>query len=119
MKKFTVNNKVYPAKEITFEFMCELEDANVALEEMIKKKFKMATAYLAYCMGADYETASAEINAHVIGGGNIVDVVTVAFEALEESDFFRKLIESMQTEESPEEVGETQKKTRTRKTAEA
>ena len=45
MKNFTINRKVYKAKEFDFNLVCDLEDEGISLEAMQDKPMSMMRAY--------------------------------------------------------------------------
>ena len=106
----TVNGKRYKAKEITFNFACDLQDAGISFAEIGKKELPTIRAYVAYCMGVDLDTAGDAINDHLIAGNTMEDIATVLAEKVEDSAFFRALSDKEGTEE-------TSKKNTKRKTA--
>lgn len=91
MEKFTLNERVYQAKELDFNFICSLGENNIDLSDIGKKMLPALRCYIAYCMDADVEVAGSEINSHVIKGGKLDDVINVFNTKAEESDFFQAL----------------------------
>lgn len=51
MKNFTINRKVYKAKEFDFNLVCDLEDEGISLEVMQDKPMSMMRAYFGICAG--------------------------------------------------------------------
>ena len=49
MKNFTINRKVYKAKEFDFNLVCDLEDEGISLEVMQDKPMSMMIAYFGIC----------------------------------------------------------------------
>ena len=96
-EKMTINGKVYKAKDLDFNFLCELGEAGIDIGDISKKLIPTVRVYVAYCMGVDLETAGEEINNHVINGGTF-DEITEAFSTkADESDFFRALGKAAET----------------------
>ena len=93
-KIFTVNGKSYKAKEFDFNFMCDLEDQNLSLEDIDKKPMSLIRAYLAFSAGITKEDAGKEIEAHLVGGGKFNDVVEIMSAQMQDSGFFRSFRES-------------------------
>lgn len=115
MNTMTINGRVYPAKELDFNFLCELGDHGIGMDEMEVKIFPVLRAYVAWCIGTDVKTAGDEINLHIMNGGSL-DTISDAFaKAGEESGFFRNLNkqQTVQTETT------TTSKKHTKKTEEA
>ena len=113
-EKITINGKVYRAKELDFNFLCDLGDAGIDVTEIDKKMLSTVRVYIAYCMGVDIEKAGDEINQHSIKNGGINDLIEVFSEKAEDSDFFRSLdnrnskteTQKKDTEKNGEEVSE-------------
>lgn len=91
MRTFVINNKRYNAKPFDFNTVCDLEDNGVPLQEMTKKPMSMVRAYFALCFNGSKEDAGAEIQAHVIAGGNFNELYQIMGEEMNESDFFQAL----------------------------
>lgn len=111
MRTFTVNGKRYNAKPFDFNTVCDLEDSGVPITEMAKKPMSMARAYFAICYGGDKEKAGQEIQAHVIGGGNLNEIYTVMGEEMNDSDFFQALNQKEEQDAQTVEI-EKEKKTK-------
>lgn len=90
-KIFTVNGKSYKAKEFDFNFMCDLEDQNLSLEDIDKKPMSLVRAYLAFSAGISKENAGAEIEAHLENGGKFNDIVEIMGQQMQDSGFFRSI----------------------------
>jgi hypothetical protein len=60
----------------------------------------MMRAYLALCMNTTKENAGEELEKHIMSGGNFDELSEAMGEAIENSDFFRKLQETA-TAETP------------------
>jgi hypothetical protein len=108
---FTINGKRYQAKPFDFNTVCSLEESGVSLTEMAKKPMSMARAYFALCSGGDAEKAGAEIQAHVVSGGNLNEIYTIMGEEMNDSDFFRALNQTAEAED-PTMESEEKKKTK-------
>ena len=88
-----INNNRYDIPEMDFDAVCELEERGVNLIGMDKSNFKAATTIrglVAFIMNTDVKTASREIEAHIAGGGNIVELFDGLTFALEKSGFFNQ-----------------------------
>jgi hypothetical protein len=123
----TINGKVYKAKEVSFNFTCQLGLKGLAILDYGSpaKTFPIVREYIAFCMGADAEYAGMEIDKHCNAGGNFNELIDVVSEKMSESGFFRSLnqgneeetaetpatnTEEEQTEEEQTEVKKTKKK---------
>ena len=99
----TVNGKVYKARELDFNFLCELGEQGIELNELSKKILPATRVYIAYCMGVDVKVAGEAVNKHIINGGTFNDFIDVFNQKALESDFFRSLNRETETdqEEAP------------------
>ena len=88
-KTFTVNGVVYKAKEATFNFICDMEDRGISVEDFDAKPMKLCREYVAYCAGITSEAAGTAIENHVINGGNLSEVYAALADAISESGFFQ------------------------------
>ena len=90
-KVFTVNNKTYKAKEFDFNFLCDLEDQNLSLEDIDKKPMSLIRSYLAFSANITKEQAGVEIEKHLENGGKFNDIVEIMGQQMQDSGFFRSL----------------------------
>lgn len=105
MKKFTINSKTYyMQKELDFEYLVALDKKGISVQNMAG--VAAINCFLAYVGKMEEEQAAKEISQHIINGGKLDDIVNVYVEALNESGFFRTLME--QTEKGPKEVEQTE-----------
>ena len=104
-RTFTINNKRYTAKPFDFNLICDLEDAGVQLAEISDKPMSAVRAYFTICSGLDKEEAGLEMQAHLIGGGKMDDVIEAMNAEMKESDFFRAITKS-EDEETPKRKGQ-------------
>lgn len=88
-----LNGRRIPAANADFNFVAYLEENNIPLTDIQKKPLSTAKVYVAYCLGADTDYAGQLINDHIIGGGDIADVMDMITKKVDESDFFRALQE--------------------------
>ena len=98
-KIFTVNGKTYKAKEFDFNFLCDLEDQNLSLEDIDKKPMSLIRSYLAFSAEITKEQAGKEIEAHLEGGGKFNDIVEIMSQQMQDSGFFRSLNKETAQEE--------------------
>lgn len=91
MKTFTLDGKIYKAKEIDFNMICDLEEQGISLEEIEKKPMSMMRTYIGFCIGGTKEMAGALIESHIVNGGSMADIAEVMGEAMKESGFFQAL----------------------------
>lgn len=95
---FEINGKEYEAKPFTFNMICELEDMGFSIEDMDRKALSMIRAYFALCIG-DVVTAGNEIEAHIIGGGDLAGISEAIGKELNESGFFKAMVAQTQEKE--------------------
>ena len=87
-KLFTVNGKSYRAKEFDFNFLCDLEDQNLSLEDIDKKPMSLIRSYLAFSADITKEQAGIEIEKHLENGGKFNDIVEIMGQQMQDSGFF-------------------------------
>ena len=116
MKYFTLNGKEYKSKELDYNTACDLEDMGVSLEMANTRPMSMVRAYFACCAGISKEAAGKEIEAHIVAGGKLDDVIDIMTEEVENSSFFRALNKTAETEdaENTSEQGKEEKKERSK-----
>ena len=107
MKTFEINGNKYQSKEFTFGTVCDMEDRGISMADIEKKPFATFRAYFSICSGLDMEDAGAEMNNHVIKGGNFDKLGEALADEMEKSDFFRALDKTAETENRE---GEAEKK---------
>ena len=89
-RNVTINGIVYDVPDITFDAICELEENGVELLSL-GSTAKIATTVrglVAWITGMDIRSASKEIEKHIAGGGNIVEIMTAVNDAMQSSGFF-------------------------------
>ena len=91
MKNFTINRKVYKAKEFDFNLVCDLEDEGISLEVMQDKPMSMMRAYFGICAGIGRNAAGEEMQKHIVSGGSFEEMAEAMSDAMEQSDFFRAI----------------------------
>jgi hypothetical protein len=88
---FTINGKEYTAKPLTYNFLCDMEDNGISIDEVDKKPMKLGRMYLAFCGNMRPEAAGEEIEAHVIAGGNLNGFFDAMTTAINTCGFFRAM----------------------------
>lgn len=91
MKTFSINNKVYKAKDIDYNMICDFEYEGVSMDQIQKKPMSALRLYISYCMNVSYEEAGQEIGLHLVNSGTLEDVFQIFKEAIEESTFFQAI----------------------------
>lgn len=114
--KFTINNKVYFPKDLDFNFLCVLDKHDIDVNHMAG--MAAVGCFLAYCGNMTEEEANKEISEHVKNGGSIEDVFNAYKDCIEESGFFRALMEQAAKgqKEMEETAAESTKKSRKKET---
>lgn len=106
MKTFEVNRKQYKGKEFDFNLVCDLEDMGIQMEEMGQKTMSVIRAYFGACSGLGREAAGAELQAHIISGGDFAELLKVMSDEMNRSDFFRSLNERAKEKDTTVETAE-------------
>lgn len=100
MKKFTINGKEYVAKEFDFEMVCDFEEMGLEMADMGNKQMSFLRAYFALCANKNKTIASREIQAHIMNGGTLEELIKVMFEQIENSDFFQNAMKQAEETEN-------------------
>lgn len=98
-----VNGRVYKAREIDFDFICDLDAfGGISMADLESKVLPAFRFYVASCMGVSTKVAARELQEHVIKEGNFEDVMKVFAEKIETSDFFQALTKQAKQEATSE-----------------
>lgn len=102
MATVKINNKNYTVPQLGFAHMQQLESEGISVVELIRKKqvFSMAAAAIIVCTGLSIEGANNLAEQHVLGGGKLDALYQAFSEAINESAFFKKLLEENADEEN-------------------
>ena len=94
MAKVKINNKNYDVPELTFRHFTKMEEQGFSIVDAFQKKqfMLMAMGFTCAVTGADRDEAERLLEQHVLGGGNIGDIVAAFNKAVGESDFFKKML---------------------------
>lgn len=95
---FTLNKKKYEAIPFDFNLMCDLEDMGTPVQNSADKPTSLLRSYFSLCSGLDKELAGKEIELHMISGGSLDELSDAFGKMLDESDFFRALSQTEETE---------------------
>lgn len=107
VKEIVINGKVYAAKPITFNTICQFEDLGVPMSEIEQKSVMLLRAYAAICMEKKVEQAGGEIEKHVLNGGTLDEIANTLNQAIGESGFFQALSKRAETADSESKRQET------------
>lgn len=99
MKKFTINGKNYNAKGFDFNLLCDMEDLGVSMDTMTSKPMSAVRAYFSMCADTTPDIAGKEMEAHMVSGGQLDEIMETMLEMMNESDFFRALSKDTETED--------------------
>jgi hypothetical protein len=121
METFEVNGKKYKARKLDFLFLVYLEKCGGSISEITN--MTATNAFFSYCSGMNHEQTAEEITKHVINNNGEFpqSLMEVYGKMIEESDFFRAIMErEEQGEQEMESTGteETTKKKTSRKASE-
>lgn len=100
-----INGKEITAKPIDFNATIELNDLGGDIYSFGTKPLTVLRAYLAYCEGVSAEEAGQEIEAHIIGGGDLSDFSAAFMKACDDSAFFKAMITKAKTAEKKQAAG--------------
>lgn len=92
--KVTINNKKYDVPELTFRHFTKMEEQGFSIIEALQKKqiMLMAMGFTCAVTGADRDEAEKLLEQHVLGGGNVNDIVSAFSKAIADSDFFKRML---------------------------
>lgn len=96
--KFVVNGKEYNSVPMDFNTVCTLEDMGIGLNDYGRKGTNLMRAYFSICANLSVTEAGKEIEQHVISGGTLDEFQKVFENEAENSDFFRALNKTEETE---------------------
>ncbi len=91
MSYITINEREYEIPQVNFDAICELEENGVKLVGVNAKDMKLLSTIrglAAWIMGVDTATASRELEEHILGGGDITEIMTAFMKEAEKSGFF-------------------------------
>lgn len=93
-----INGVEYKNVPITFNTICQLEERGVNVSDMGAHMMSAVRAYAAICMRKSESDAGKEIEAHIVNGGELNDIIEPFSKEVEKSDFFQKLAAKARTE---------------------
>lgn len=94
MATVTINNKKYEVPKLGFGHMEKLESEGYDVIAMFSKHqvFAPASAFIMLCADCDREEANRLAEQHIYGGGNMQEIYQAFVKAIQESDFFKKVL---------------------------
>lgn len=110
MVKVKINNKKYDVPELTFKHFTIMEEQGFSIIEAFQKGQMMlcAMGFVCAVVGCDRAEAEHLIEQHVLGGGKLQDIINAFSLAVNESDFFKKML-GMNEENAETETEEAEK----------
>lgn len=110
--KVKINNKTYMVPELTMEHYLTMEEQGISILEAFQKRQTMLVAMAFTCAvtGLERDGATELLNQHVLGGGNILDIVSAFNKAVSDSDFFKRMLGVNQKVEKKAEKQEAEEK---------
>ena len=110
MATVKINNKKYDVPELTFKHFTVMEEQGFSVVDAFRKQqiFLLAMGFVCVVTGEDRDEAERLIEQHVLGGGEIGDIYNSFAEAVNRSNFFKKMLGLEETsEKKPEKTAKT------------
>ena len=94
-----INQKKYEVPELTFKHLPQMEKCGLSILDMASGKYLFTTAevFTAIVVGCDTDYADHLLEQHVLGGGDITPIFEAFMDAMNNSGFFKKLLEEKRT----------------------
>ena len=86
-----INNKEYVLPEMNFGTLCMLERMGAPINALATHPLSAVRAFLALAMDCDVEKAGRELQAHLVSGGTLDELLDEVVYAMEDADFFQDL----------------------------
>lgn len=101
MSTLKINQKKYDVPELTFKHLPLMEKSGLSMMDMISGKYIFTTAEVFVSIVADCSTDAADylLEQHILGGGDIEPIFEAFMTAVNESAFFKALLEKETTQE--------------------
>jgi hypothetical protein len=107
--EFTINGKTYEGAKYDFNTHCEFDALGVNALSLSANPLPVLRAYLSICSGMDLITCGKELEQHIVGGGNLAEMITLLAKEINNSDFFMAITKSQKTEEKTKRTKDTKK----------
>lgn len=103
MATVKINRKNYEVPELTFRHSKLMEQMGLPVEGMMSRNyiFSAVSAFTAIVVPCEPEQADHLVEQHILGGGSLEDIYTAYATAVQESNFFKKLLHLDGQEEKP------------------
>ena len=105
--KFTINGKEYEGAKYDFNTHCEFDALGVNVLNIQSNPLPVLRAYLSICSGMDLIACGKELEAHLIKGGSLAEVMALLTKEITSSDFFIAITKRENQKEAQEEEKET------------
>lgn len=100
--KFTINGTEYEGAKYDFNTHCDFDALGVNVLELQNKPLPVLRAYLSICSGMRINECGTELEKHLVGGGNLAEMISVLAKEINESDFFMAVMGQAKTESPAE-----------------
>ena len=97
-----INGKTYKDADLTFNAICQMEAMGAPITNISENIMSAVRAYAAISMKTTVDKAGAELEAHVVNGGDLQGVIEAMNAKIEESGFFQALRKKSETTEETE-----------------
>lgn len=100
MATVKINNKAYEVPELNFRHSKIMERMGLPLSGISSSKYALTavSAFVAVVVGCEEEQADYLVEQHMLGGGNIESIYQAYAKAIEDSVFFKKLLQEDEQE---------------------
>lgn len=111
MASVTINNKKYDVPELNFRHSKLMEQMGLPVEGMMNRRyiFTIASAFTAIVAKCEPEQADYLVEQHILGGGNLESIFEAYAQAINDSSFFRKLLQMDEQETKNTKKSQSQK----------
>lgn len=89
--KFTINGNEYEGAKYNYNTHCDMKALGVDITKFADNPEGAMRAYFAVSSGMNLSMAGDEIEAHIIGGGSLNDLLVCLSEEVQNSGFFQAL----------------------------
>lgn len=95
MSTVKINNKKYDVPELTFKHLPLMEKCGLSLKDMMSSKYIFTTVevFTAIVVDCELDYADYLLEQHILGGGTVHPIYEAFMEAMQNSGFFRTLLE--------------------------
>ena len=97
-----INGKTYKDADLTFNAICQMEAMGAPITNISENIMSAVRAYAAISMKTTVDKAGAELETHVVNGGDLQGVIEAMNAKIEESGFFQALRKKSEATEETE-----------------